>query len=409
MTKVVHIQKHLPSSGNAAFRLHSAFLKVGIESTMFSLSSDIPKNKYVDHLGKKALLRSIIDSKLQNLLKRETVAEYGLFSYPILGHDISKNEHIRNADVIYLHWVVGGFLNLNNIKKIAALNKPTIIFMHDMWYITGGCHHSFKCEKYINECHECQVFSKKRIFDLSTREFRKKKKIYAKYNNLYFVSPSKWLYNCATQSNLLKNKPIYTIPNVIDNSLFKSIDKITAKKIFNIPLEVKVLAFGATSLNSPFKGWLYLLQALGILRSNLKYDEVLILTFGGILSTEIIDKIPFKIKMLGPLHDDYSTMLAYNAADVFIAPSLAETFGLVILEAILCGTPAVGFKIGGIPDIINHKKNGYLANYKDASDLAEGIIYCLKKKLPMNIPKDFSLNHIIGEHLKLIENCKRQF
>jgi glycosyltransferase involved in cell wall biosynthesis len=407
MIKVVHIQKHLPSSGNAAFRLHSAILKVGIESTMFSLSSDIPKNNYVDHLGKKALLRSIIDSKLQNWLKRETVVEFGIFSYPILGHDITNNEHIRNADVIYLHWVVGGFLNLNNINKIAALNKPTIIFMHDMWYITGGCHYSFKCEKYINECHECQVFSKQRIFDISTREFRIKKKIYSKYNNLYFVSPSKWLYDCAVQSKLLENKPIYRIPNIVDNSLFKSIDKVTAKKIFNIPPEVKVLAFGATSLNSPYKGMKYLQQALELLKDDFKCDEIMILTFGGILSAEVIDKIPFKLKMLGRLHDDYSTMLAYNAADVFIAPSLAETFGLVILEAILCGTPVVGFNIGGIPDIINHKKNGYLANYKDASDLAEGIKYCLENKMPMNISDDLYPEHIIEEHLKLIENCKR--
>ena len=47
------------------------------------------------------------------------------------------------------------------------------------------------------------------------------------------------------------------------------------------------------------------------------------------------------------------------------------------MESMACGTPVVGFEVGGIPEMIEHKKTGYLANYKSAEDLAKGIYWTL--------------------------------
>ena len=114
------------------------------------------------------------------------------------------------------------------------------------------------------------------------------------------------------------------------------------------------------------------------------------------------DSIPFKTRFIGRLRDDFSTVLVYNASDVFVAPSLAESFGYVILESLACGTPVAGFNVGGIPDLIKHKGNGYLARYKDADDLATGIQYCLENRISGSMLPVFRPEIVVEKHLDLI-------
>jgi len=407
MPRVVHLQTHLPSSGNAAYRLHEAFLQSGIESTMVSLSSDKERSEQISFLGAKARIVSIINEKVQDYITGKTVREFGAFSYPVLGTDISDNEQIKNADIIYLHWVIGGFLNLKNIEQLVKLNKPVIFFMHDMWTITGGCHHSFTCEKYKLECNNCQVFPQVSNNDLSSKQFNKKSKLYSKYKNLYFVSPSKWLYNCAQQSALTKSKPIFHIPNVIDKTLFKAVDKSVAKQLLNIDTSETVITFGAVSVTSPYKGWEYLKKALDILHQSNTTKKITALLFGSMYDKQLAESIPFPTRFIGRLRDDYSTALVYNASDVFVAPSIADNLPTTVMESLCCGTPVVGFDIGGIPDMIIHKKNGYLAKYKDATDLAEGINYCIENSMKGYLSGDFDTSEIIHKHLELFNYIRK--
>ena len=300
-----------------------------------------------------------------------------------------------------------GLLNFRNIEQIARLNKPVVIFLHDMWNITGGCHHSFTCETYKTEgCNSCPMFPAVKKNDLSAREFRKKLKIYSKYNNLHFVSPSRWLYNCAKESLLTKNKPVHYIPNILDSSLFKPTDKNVAKKFLNIDGNETVIAFGAISVNSPYKGWKYLQKAMELLKQEDALKNVSVLIFGSAYNKEIADAIPYKTKFMGYLLDEYSTALVYNAADVFIAPSLAEAFGYVVMEALSCGTPVVGFDVGGIPDMISHKENGYLAKYKDAADVSEGIKFCLQNNIKGYLLPEIQPSETVKKHLELFEQIK---
>ena len=403
MIKVIHLQKHLPSSGNAAFRLHQAMRLSDIDSTMLSLTSDLQENDLIKHLGTKAYLISFINGKSESFLTKNSLKEFGVFSYPIFGTDISKNEQVKNADIIYLHWVIGGFLNLNSIERLVRLGKPIIFFMHDMWPITGGCHYSFTCEKYATKCNNCQMFPSRKKNDLSKKEFDKKIRLYSKYNNLYFVSPSKWLYDCAKKSFLTINKPVFYIPNILDNTLFKPIDKKLARQILNLNMEGTVISFGSLSLDSPYKGWTYLQKALELLPHD---KNISVLIFGSGYSKKIADSISFKTMFMGRLRDEYSTVLAYNAADVFIAPSLADNLPTTIFESLSCGTPVVGFKVGGIPDMIKHKENGYLAKYRDAEDLAEGVKFCLEKKIKGYILPDLEQNIIINKHLELFKEVR---
>jgi glycosyltransferase involved in cell wall biosynthesis len=405
MTKVVHIQYSTESGGRAALRLQRAFAKVNVDSNIVSLLSSVQKISHIKYLGKKSRLISRIDNKLQGYLTRKSKKEMGSFSYPVLGTDVSRFEEIKNADIIYIHWALNGMLNFRSFRKIAALNKPVIIFLHDMWAITGGCHHSFTCDKYKTEgCNRCPMFSSIKKNDFSAKEFRKKEKLYSKYNNLHFLSPSKWLYDCAKASLLTKNKPVHYIPNILDNELFKPADKIIAKQILNIDTTETVIAFGAISVNSPYKGWAYLQKALELLKQDdLLSKNISVLIFGSVYTKEIAEAIPFKTKFMGYLKDEYSTSLIYNAADVFIAPSLAEAFGYVVMESLSCGTPVVGFNVGGIPDMISHKENGYLAKYKDAEDLAEGIKYCIQNNIKGSLLPNLDPALTVQRHLDLFK------
>lgn len=407
MIKVVQVQYSTKSAGTAAFRLHKAFLENNISSSVISLESDAHKNSGIKYLGKLSKLISRADQKIQSYLTKNSIREFGLFSYPVLGTSIEKIEEVRNADVIYIHWALNGFLNFNSIEKLIQLNKPVIFFMHDMWNISGGCHYSFECDKYITGCFNCQVFQGAKKNDLAAKEFKKKMRLYSKYNNLYFISPSKWLYNCAKDALLTKSKPVYYIPNVLDNTLFKPFDKRTAKKILNIDPEEYVIAFGAVSVDSPYKGWPYLQKSLQILAEDHGHRNISVLIFGSGYSKQIEMSIPFKTKFMGYLGDEYSTMLVYNAADVFIVPSLADNQPTTIQESLCCGTPVVGFNVGGIPDMIKHKENGYLANYKDPQDICNGIKFCMENSTKGFLLPSFEPALIIKKHIEMLNEIKK--
>ncbi|MDP4283511.1 MAG: glycosyltransferase [Bacteroidota bacterium] len=405
MTKVVQLQISIKSAGSSALRLHKAFTEEGIQSSIISLQTSIVTEQNIKYLSKKSRIISRLDGELRNYINRKTIKKYGSFSFPILGTNVSEMEEIKNADVIYLHWILGGFLNFSNIEQLFKLKKPVIIVMHDMWWITGGCHHSFDCNKYIEECNNCQFFPGNKKNDLSTKGFKKKLKLYSKYNNLFFISPSQWLYACAQKSLITKDKPVFYIPNAIDNTHFKPFDKNVARQILNINPTETVIAFGAVEVNSPYKGWALLQEALDILKRDSVLKNISILIFGSGYNKNIADAIPFKTNFLGYL-DEYSVTIAYNAADVFVVPSLADNQPTTVMESLCCGTAVVGFDVGGIPDMIMHKENGYLAKYKDSEDISNGIQYCIKNKIKGKILPIFEKTHIVKKHLDLINKLR---
>ncbi len=394
----------MESAGRAALRLQRAFASVNMESGIVSLQHSIQGGADVKYLGAWARIVSRIEDKIQAFLTRKTDKRLGSFSYPVLGNNLARLEEIKKADVIYIHWALKGLMNFRSMEQLARLNKPVVIFLHDMWNITGGCHHSFTCEKYKTEgCNNCPMFSPGKRNDLSAKEFRKKLKLYSKYNNLFFASPSRWLFDCAKESLLTKNKPVFYIPNILDNTLFKPIDKSAARLILNVDAGETVIAFGAITVNSPYKGWAYLQKALELLKQDDSLKNISVLIFGSAYNKEIADAIPFKTRFMGYLLDEYSTSLVYNAADVFIAPSLAEAFGYVVMEALSCGTPVVGFNVGGIPDMIRHKENGYLAKYKDAEDVSEGIKFCLKNKIQGYLLPEIDPTLTVKRHVEMLD------
>lgn len=401
-TKILHLQFGSSPSGNYTIRQHEAFLEAGFDSKVLSLNSLVFGDPRIQKLGKAAKLRGRLNQHLMKFVTRKADKSYGLFSCSFIGSDIRKHPMVMEADLIYVHWVLGGFLSIKNLEQLGRLGKPMIIIMHDMWTITGGCSHSFDCQKFLTHCHNCPILPGDRIKDLSYRQFEEKRRFYEKYDHLFFVAPSIWLYNLAQKAALTRDKPIFHIPNVIDTAIFKPFDKNVAKKILNLEEKDFVIAFGANWIDSPYKGWKYLLNALQRLKEKNFNREIQILVFGSGTDDRIKNAIPFKVKFMGFVKDDYATNLIYNASDVFVVPSVADNLPTTILESLSCGTPVVGFSTGGIPDMIDHKVNGYLARQRDADDLADGIAYVMENNLEGQLKERFSRARFIQDHLDLI-------
>ncbi len=404
--KIVHLQYGSSPSGNYTIRQHQAFLKAGFDSKVLSMHSDVTGDPRVQNLGKGAKLRGRINQKLQGIVTKNRNKEYGGFSCSFIGSDVSTHPLVTEADVVYVHWVLGGFMSIKNLEQLASLGKPMIMVMHDMWALTGGCSHSFDCPKFNTHCHNCPILAGDKERDLSFKQFERKMKLYENNDNIYFVSPSVWLYNLAKNAPLTKNKPIFHIPNVIDTSIFKPFDKKVAKKILNINEDALAISFGANKITSPYKGWKYLEEALQKLAQKRLSKDIQVLVFGSGDNEEIRRLIPFNTIFMGYIKDDYATNLIYNASDVFVVPSMADNLPTTILESMSCGTAVVGFKVGGIPDMITHKENGYLARYKDADDLAEGIEYCIDNNIKGTLAPRFSMNRFIQDHLDLLSTIK---
>ena len=295
-----------------------------------------------------------------------------------IGFDITSLPEFKEADVIHLHWINQGMLSLKNIRKIINSGKPVVWTMHDMWPASSICHLTLGCHHYTNGCGNCKYLpGGGRKNDLSAKVWRQKQKTYG-IGNISFVTCSKWLASEAKLSALLNGQRVYTIPNPIDTHVYQQQDKREARFRTMLPEGKRVILFIAQKATNPYKGMDYLVEACQLLVSEhpeMK-DNTCVAILGG-HSEEIEGQLPFPTFPLGYVSDDKHIVDIYNSADVFVLPSLSENLPNTIMEAMACGVPSVGFRVGGIPEMIDHKKNGYVANYRDAKDLAVGIHWVL--------------------------------
>ena len=271
-----------------------------------------------------------------------------------------------NARLVHLHWVGAGMLR---VEELSELGCPIVWTLHDMWGFTGGCHYNKNCERFKMNCGSCPQLNSQNDEDISRDLIRRKLKSFEKIN-LTIVAPSRWLANQARSSKLFRNKRIEVIPNGLNTEIFKPINRKTARKYLNLPMEVPVLLFGAQSLMDPRKGGDFLCELLK------KIDfKCILLTFGeGNLPIGTMSNITnITVRSLGNLTDDMNLALVYSAADIFLCLSREDNLPNTVAESLSCGTPCAAFDVNGLPDMIETQKNGWLAAPFDINSLAEGI------------------------------------
>ncbi|MBN2484735.1 MAG: glycosyltransferase family 4 protein [Bacteroidales bacterium] len=323
--------------------------------------------------GKHRALFNLAIEKALFLPYERSKAERFAFSSAIYGNSITRHELVKKADIIHIHWINQGFLPLSEIKKLSLTGKPIVWTMHDMWNFTGGCHYAGNCSAFIASCGNCPFLKRPSETDLSARLFQNKMQLFSR-PGFIFVGCSKWLAAEAAGSKILGESEILSIPNPIDTDFYKPGNKIQAREYFRLPHNKKIILFGAAKLTDKRKGLEYLLQAVKRLKEMGKTDYLLV-TFGA-GGTHV--NFPMDNISVPYLHEEKEIAMLYNAADIFVVPSLEDNLPNTIMESLSCGTPVAAFNTGGIPEMIEHKVTGYLARPKDADNLATGIEWLLE-------------------------------
>ena len=364
-------------AARAAYRLHRGLKNIGVDSQMLvqnKQSDDYtvigPVSKIDKGIGK---LKPTLDGLPIQLYAHRDRSTYSVQWLP---DNLAAQVAQINPDVIHLHWINGGYLK---IETIAKFKKPIVWTLHDMWAFTGGCHYNGDCMNYTNSCGACPQLHSNKEKDLSRWVWQRKAKAWQNLN-LTIVTPSHWLAKCAASSSLLKNLRIEVIPNGLDTQQYKPIEKSVARSILSLPEDKQLILFGAMSATSdPNKGFNFLQSALQNLSQSGWREQVELVVFGS-SQPKNPTELGLKSHYLGRLNDDISLSLVYAAADVFVSPSVQDNLPNTVMESLACGTPCVAFDIGGMPDMIDHQQNGYLAKPFDVEDLARGIAWVLEDK-----------------------------
>lgn len=362
-------------AGVAASRLNQALRRQGIDSHLLVYTLNKPAESvtaWADTPWKKKLFWARFSAERLAFLPHEKDPSVRFaFSPASVGVPIEQHPLVQQADVINLHWINFGYLSLKGLERLFSLGKPIVWTMHDMWAFTGGCHYSRGCERFLDHCRFCPYLKKPAEYDLSFDLFEKKKALLARAP-VTFVSPSVWLGQLTRQAALTTQLPVRIIPNPIDTHLFIPLPKKELRLKMGLPPDKKLILFAGANTQDPRKGYRYFEEAVNACR----IVDAEVLVFGK-SRPDAYQNLNVPVHDLGKLSDSAQIVEAYAAADVMVVSSIEDNLPNTVMEAMACGTPVVGFRNGGIPDMIDHQINGYVADYKSATSLAEGIQWVL--------------------------------
>ncbi len=317
-------------------------------------------------------------------------------------------------DLIHLHNLHGYYLNLDFIKFLGRLNIPVVWTLHDGWPMTGRCAYWFDCEQWKTGCKKCPDLSRypKTFIDSSSFMWKRKKGYFASGWNPIIVCPSQWLADRVKESFLHKYQ-VKIIPNAIDIEIFKPKDKNFIRKKYGIYTKKKVILSIAADLQDERKGIKYFLKSL----KHIKSENLMIITLGKKLNFgNDIEINNIEIKQLGYIKDRNEISEAYNIADIFCISSLDDNFPTTVLEALSCGVPVIGFRVGGIPEQVT-EDCGILVNPKDTEALGRALEKLLnddelRKKFSENcrkrVPKNYTIKKFTDNYIKVYNKALRR-
>jgi glycosyltransferase involved in cell wall biosynthesis len=414
MLKVVHLNTYDGNggAGRACMRLNRALLKKGVDSKIivhykFGQNADI--RTFNSNFIEKAYTAVIIVME-RILAKRYLKPLRTPFSFSWFGRSVIHHPDVKNADLIHLHWVNHGFLDPEHLAEIAKLNKPIVWTFHDSNAFTGGCHVRYTCDHFKEECGNCPLLKNAEPNDISHQIWKRKNKAYAELG-FSIIAPSLWMKNSVAESKLMQGRGVHNIPNTLETDLFKPEDKKAAKQKAGLNPDKFIFLSGfMPSRKDLHKGTQYLLDSLEMLKNRLgvKANEIELVVFGN-RDAENVPEFPFKTTFLGTISDDGTLANCYAAADAFLIPSLEDNLPYTVMESLACGTPVIAFTTGGIPDMVQHRVNGYLAQYRSAESFADGMEWIvnnpdatqLQQQARQTVMDKFAEDIIADKHIQL--------
>jgi glycosyltransferase involved in cell wall biosynthesis len=362
--KILQISLHDKFGGAqiVANRLHKSYSKLGLDSHL------AVGHKFRNEAGVQQINTSQVLLRFENRIAPHLERRLGwqFIFYPS-SFLLAQKPYFRHADILHLHNTHYDYFTHLALPYLTS-RKPAIWTLHDMWALTGHCAHSFDCMRWKTGCGSCPNLDTYPRLRKDTTAFlwRMKNYLYHK-TNIKIVTPSIWLKKLVEQSFLSKNE-ILCIPNGIDLNIFKSVNKAEVRRGLGIPDNAHVLAFTVPDQSDAYRSYDFLVNGL----RNLLDPSYVFLSIGKRhLPADLYER--FSIFNVGFLEDEKDLANVLSASDVYIQPSLAESFSLSTVEALACGVPVIGSNVGGIPEIIRAPLCGLIVPPMDSVALAQAV------------------------------------
>ncbi len=378
--RILHVlNSELGGANRAALRLHDGLKLEGCDSVVLvrKKSSDNPDVFAMENAWQQ--FHANLAARAASIA-RKRVSPNHMWNIDVLPSPTARRINQLQPDLVNLHWLGSGFLPVTDLSKI---NAPFVWTFHDMGVFTGGCFYDENCGRYVDSCGNCPQLAKSGPRDLSHRTWKVKQKAFAA-GKTQIVCPSNWLAGCVRRSSGLKNHDVKVIPYGLDLNEFRPVNVNEARKRLKLPLDKKIVLFGAVSSTRDLRKGFDLLVAAERELAELNEPDIFLAVFG---SPQPYEEMGMKTqgRSLGVVRDNETLANIYSAADVFVAPSRQDNLPNTVLESLACGTPVVAFQIGGMPDMVDHKKSGFLAPAFDCKQLAAGIQFCFNDENNSNL------------------------
>jgi glycosyltransferase involved in cell wall biosynthesis len=366
-------------AARATYRLHSALRQLGQESRLLALIKESPDSSVIPFAPptnwpirlRRQFRRLPLGRSFRTIGSRPSGSTY--FSDDRSQHAADVLHQVPPSDVLHLHWIAG-LLDYRDSFRCLPQGLPIIWTLHDMNPFTGGCHFDGGCGKYVERCGACPELGSSKADDLSAEIWRRKHTAFSAIRSalMHLATPSRWLAAEVKKSSLLGDLPVAVIPYGIDTEKFRPRDQSLARQVLGVPAQANVILFVADHITEKRKGMSLLLEAIKGLEG---LTELCFLTVGREAGRQELGKRTIAIEHV---RDDRILSWIYSAADLFVIPSLQDNLPLTALEALACGIPTVGFKVGGVPDIVHDGQTGVLVAPGDVRALRGGITELLQ-------------------------------
>lgn len=398
----VLLVNHSDTLGGAAvvtYRLLLALRKAGVDARMlvFTKTGDDP---FVAEVGPR-FLRGMsfsmerLEIGLNNGMKRDGLFKVSTGHY---AYGIERHPWVREADIICLNWINQGLMSIKDVQRLGRMGKKVVWTMHDLWAMTGICHHPYECDHYLGGCGNCQFLSGGgHRDDLSAKIWREKRKVYDS-TDITFVAVSTWLAEKARNSSLLREARVETIPNAFPVDQYQTTSATYIKGV-SPQDKPNIIVFGAARIDDPIKGLGYAIDALNYIFDNHPgvATKTLALFFGDLRESSRLDGLRLSHMHVGHINDPKILRHIYACSKVVLSTSLYETLPGTLIEGQAAGCTPVTFGQGGQHDIVEHKKTGYIARYRDAEDIARGILWAFEAGLNRQMLHETVRDHFAAD------------
>lgn len=404
----VTLVNHSDTLGGASvvtYRLMEALCRAGVDARMLVVRRATDDSR-VALAGNALTRKAAFIAEHLRIVAGNGFSRRNLFKISIASDGLPLHRHpwIKDADVVALNWVNQGMLSLRGIRRIAAMGKPVVWTMHDMWCMTGVCHHAGDCEGFLRDCGNCPLIKDgKDARDMSRSTFRRKERLYDRVS-LHFVAVSHWLASRAKDSALLRDEDVCVIPNAFPVAEFPLTPSLSRAEL-GLPEGKRLIVMGAARLDDPIKGLPVAVEALNILAD--KGCDAVAVFYGAMRDPAALDGLRLPHISLGTISDRRRLASLYAHADAVISTSQYETLPGTLIEGMAAGCVPVTFGRGGQADIVDHLDTGYIARYGDPVDFASGIEFALgcadedRDRRSATVAERFSDDAVASEYIDL--------